>query len=161
MRFIKKTASVISSLIIILALGGFVFVRNFDLNKYKSYIEDIVLRETGRELKINGEAKLAISLVPTLVVNDVEFANPDWASTPQMVKLQKLEIKAAILPLLKGKIVVDKLVLIQPEIYLEKAADGAVNWMFTPKSSAIKKAAVVKKTSEATQEVPLLSLRLA
>ncbi len=160
MRFIKKTASVISSLIIILALGGFVFVRNFDLNKYKSYIEDIVLRETGRELKINGEAKLAISLVPTLVVNDVEFANPDWASTPQMVKLQKLEIKAAILPLLKGRIVVDKLVLIQPEIYLEKAADGAVNWMFTPKSSTIKKAAVVKKTNETTQEVPLLAAGL-
>ena len=42
MGFIKKTASIVSSLIIILAIGGFVFVRNFDLNKYKPYVEEAV-----------------------------------------------------------------------------------------------------------------------
>ena len=136
MRFIKKTASVIASLIIILAIGGFVFVRTFDLNRYKSYIEDIVARETGRELKINGEAKLGISFVPTLVVNDVELANAAWAQNPQMIKLQKLEVKAAILPLLKGRIVIDKLILDNPEIYLETSANGDKNWMFTTVSKA-------------------------
>ncbi len=142
MRFIKKTASVISSLIIILAIGGYVFVRNFDLNRYKSYISDIVARETGRVLSINGDAKLGISLVPTVVVNDVEFSNPDWAVSPQMAKLKKLEIKFAILPLLKQKIVVDKLVLEQPEIYLETAANGQNSWDFGSggnASQAIKK----------------------
>ena len=136
MRFIKKTASIVASLIIILAIGGYVFVRNFDLNRYKSYIEDIVRRETGRELKINGEASLGISFVPTLVVNDVEFANAPWASNEQMVKLQKLEITAAILPLLKGKIVVDKLILENPEIYLETNIDGEQNWVFMPVNNA-------------------------
>ena len=130
MRLIKKTASIVSSIIIILAIGGYVFVRNFDLNRYKSYIEDIVNRETGRSLKINGEAKLGISFVPTLVVNDVSLSNPEWASNPEMIKLQKLEIKAAILPLLKGRIVIDKLILEQPEIYLETTADGQKNWEF-------------------------------
>lgn len=141
MRLIKKTASIVSSIIIILAIGGYVFVRNFDLNRYKSYIEDIVNRETGRTLKMNGEAKLGISFIPTLVINDVELSNPEWAVNPQMVKLQKLEIKAAILPLLKGRIVIDKLILQQPEIYLETAADGPKSWEFTQMQSNSKAAA--------------------
>lgn len=141
MRLIKKTASIVSSIIIILAIGGYVFVRNFDLNRYKSYIEDIVNRETGRTLKMNGEAKLGISFIPTLVINDVELSNPEWAVNPQMVKLQKLEIKAAILPLLKGRIVIDKLILQQPEIYLETAADGQKSWEFTQMQSNSKTAA--------------------
>ncbi len=131
MRFIKKTASVISSLIIILAIGGYVFVRNFDLNRYKTYITDIVRRETGRTLAINGDARLGISLVPTVVVNDVEFSNPEWAVNPQMLKLKKLEVKFAVLPLLKQKIVVDELILEQPEVYLETATNGQKNWDFT------------------------------
>lgn len=162
MRFIKKTASVIASLIIILAIGGFVFVRNFDLNRYKSYIEDIVKRETGRELKINGEAELGISFVPTLVVNDVEFANASWAKNPQMVKLQKLEITAAILPLLKGRIVVDKLILENPEIYLETSAGGDKNWMFvTTKSNTPKNEANTNnETTETKDATPLLAAGL-
>ena len=91
MRFIKKTASIISSLIIILAIGGFVFVRNFDLNKYKPYIQNEVMKLTGRNLQINGDASLGISLIPTVVINDVTFSNPNWAKNPDMLKLEKLE----------------------------------------------------------------------
>lgn len=136
MGFIKKTASFVASFIIILALGGFVFVRNFDLNRYKGYIEETVMRETGRQLKLNGDAKLGISLIPTVVVNDVTFSNPEWANNPYMAKLEKLEVKFAVLPLLKKQIVVDKLILQKPEIYLETAANGAESWVFNTGSAA-------------------------
>lgn len=134
MRFIKKTASIISSLIIILAIGGYFFVRNFDLNRYKSYIQDIVLRETGRTLALKGDAKLGISLVPTVEINDVTFSNPSWAQNKDMVRLQKLEVKFAILPLLNKKIEINKLILLNPEIYLEKSLDGVNSWDFASKS---------------------------
>lgn len=130
MGFIKKTASFVASFIIILALGGFVFVRNFDLNRYKGYIEETVMRETGRRLKLNGDAKLGISLIPTVVINDVTFSNPEWANNPYMAKLEKLEVKFAVLPLLKKQIVVDKLILQKPEIYLETAKNGVNSWVF-------------------------------
>lgn len=140
MGFIKKTASFVASFIIILALGGFVFVRNFDLNRYKGEIEGIVLRETGRQLKLNGDAKLGISLIPTVVVNDVTFSNPEWANNPYMAKLERLEVKFAILPLLKKQIIVDKLILQKPEIYLETAKDGANSWVFNTGMASVKDA---------------------
>lgn len=130
MKFIKKTASVVASLIIILALGGFFFVKNFDLNRYKPQIVDIVYNATGRNLYINGDAELGLSLIPTLVVNDVSFANPEWAMNPDLLRLEKLEIKFAIMPLLQKRVEIDKLILIKPEVYLEVSKQGEKSWVF-------------------------------
>ncbi len=127
---VKKTASVVASLIIILAIGGFIFVRNFDLNRYKNYIEDIVYQNTGRKLALNGDAKIGLSLIPTLVINDVTFANPEGAENPYMAKLEKLEVKFSLSALLHRQINIQKFVLIKPEIYLETLKSGKSSWDF-------------------------------
>lgn len=117
-------------LVLLVGIPGYYFIKNFDLNKYKSYASQIVEEQLGRSFRINGEASIGISLVPTLVLEDVELANPSWAVQPQMVKVKRLELKFALLPLLKKQVVVDKAILINPEIYLEVAKDGAASWDF-------------------------------
>ena len=149
MRFIKILSSIVFSLIIIIAIGGYFAVRNFDLNKYKIYAEEMVEKELGRKLQINGEASLGISLVPTVIVNDVALANPSWAQNPQMVTLKQAEVKFALLPLLKKQIVIDKIVLIEPEIFLEAASDGKVNWEFAPLAAKASAAAASAKVPAA------------
>jgi hypothetical protein len=149
MRFVKKAASIVAGLIILLALGGYIFVRNFDLNRYKSYIVDIVAQQTGRTLALNGDAQLGISLVPTIVINDVTLSNPEWAQNPYMVTLDKLEVKFAILPLLHKQIEVDKLILAQPKIYLETSIDGQNNWTFANMSSTGTQVKTVAQSSDA------------
>ncbi|MBE6448296.1 MAG: AsmA family protein [Alphaproteobacteria bacterium] len=129
-KIVKIFASIVFSLIIILAIGGYFAVRHFDLNKYKSYVEDIAEQQLGRILRINGDAKVALSLVPTIVVNDVELANASWAQNAQMIKVSQAEVKFALLPLLKKQIIIDKVILDAPEIYLEKSSSGEVNWNF-------------------------------
>lgn len=127
---VKKTASILSSIIIILAIGGFVFVSNFDLNRYKNYIEDIVLSETGRKLELRGDAKIALSLIPTVVINDVVLANPDWAANTNMVVLNKLEAQFSLMALLRKQINIKKFILVEPKVYLETSIDGQQNWNF-------------------------------
>ncbi len=138
MKIVKRTASIVASLIIILALGGFFFVRNFDLNRYKGEIESLVFQQTGRKLALNGEAKLGLSLIPTIVINDVTFANPDWAQNPYMAKLQKLEIQFSLNALLHRQIDIKKFSLINPEVYLEVAKDGRKSWEFSVNNSMVK-----------------------
>lgn len=152
MRFVKVLASIIFGLIIILAIGGYFFVRDFDLNKYKVYAEEMAENALGRKLKINGDASIGISLIPTVIVNDVELANPSWAQNPQMAKVKQAEVKFAILPLLKKQIVIDKVHISEPEIYLEKSAQGAVSWDFDKlkEAAAVTPAAVKKVVSEPT-----------
>ena len=64
------------------------------------------------------------------MVNDVELANASWAQNAQMIKVSQAEVKFALLPLLKKQIIIDKVILDAPEIYLEKSSSGEVNWNF-------------------------------
>ncbi len=137
MRAFKVLASIVFGAIIIIAIGGYLFVRNFDLNKYKPYISEIVKNQINRELVMRGDASVGISLIPTVVVNDVELSNPEWAANPAMVKVQQVEVKFAVLPLLKKQIVIDKVSLISPEINLEKAKNGENNWTFGSIAAAV------------------------
>ena len=130
MRFIKVLIKVIIGLIIVAAIAGYLFIRNFDLNKYKSEISTLAEEQLGRKLAINGEAKLGISFTPTLIIEDVELANAEGASQPQMVTVGSLEVKLALLPLLKRQVVIDNVILQNPVINLEVAADGTSNWVF-------------------------------
>ena len=96
-KFLKIAGIIVFGLIILIGVPGYYFVKNFDLNKYKSYASQLVEEQLGRKFAINGEASIGISLVPTLILEDVELANADWAANPQMVKIQRLELKFALM----------------------------------------------------------------
>ncbi len=161
MKLVKKLSSIVASIIIILAIGGYIFVRNFDLNRYKPYIEDIVFNATGRTLNMGGDAHLAISLVPTVIINDVSLSNASWAQNPNMAEMNKLEIKFAIMPLLKKQIVIDKLILHGTKVYLEKSETGEKNWLFDIKAQKTNKvksvSSDVKTATEATVGTVLIA----
>ncbi len=146
MRAVKVLGSIIFGVIIIITIVGYFAVRNFDLNKYKPYIEQAVEDAIHRNLVIRGEAKVGVSLVPTIIINDVELSNAEWAVYPEMVKVQQAEVKFALLPLLKKQIVIEKVSLISPEIYLETDKNGANNWSFGQTTSS----SVEKVSSEGT-----------
>lgn len=152
-KFFKVIGILFLVLIVVAVGGGYYFIKNFDLNKYKSYAEDLVYKETGRKLAINGEASLGISLIPTLIVNNVELANPAWAKQPQMVKIKQLELKFALLPLLHKEIMIDNINLVNPEIYLEQSKAGQTSWDFSKPvdGSAIKE--VKANAQEVAKEV--------
>jgi AsmA protein len=122
--------------VIVLALGaGAVFLARFDPNSLKPRIIEAVKRATGRDLALNGEIGLKLSLSPTVEVADVAFANPPGFSRPQMATLQGLELQLGLLPLLSGRYEIDRLVLKQPDILLETDAAGHPNWQMKPEVS--------------------------
>lgn len=137
-RFLKVAGIIFFGLVILIGIPGYYFIHSFDLNKYKSYAADLVEKELGRKLSINGDASIGISLVPTIIINDVELANAEWASNPQMIKVKSLEVKFALAPLFKKQIVIDKVLLNGPEVFLEVSADGKANWDFSKNEPVVK-----------------------
>lgn len=99
------------------------------VEQYKGRVEAEVAQRTGREFRIQGP--MSLSLLPTLAVelNDVSFAGPPGARTPEMVRLGRLELELKPWPLLRGEIQVDTLVLREPRIALEVDAQGRPNWV--------------------------------
>jgi AsmA protein len=123
--------------VVVLAVGiGAVLIARFDPNSLKPRLIAAVQQATGRELALYGPISLKPSLWPTLELRDVTFANPPGYSRPQMATLDRLDLRLAVLPLLRGRYEIVRLVLGHPDILLEVDAQGHPNWQFTPAAGA-------------------------
>ena len=145
--------------VIVLAVGaGAVFISRFDPNSLKPRIIEAVKRATGRDLALNGKIGLKFSLTPTIRADNVAFANPPGFSRPQMATLQSMELELGLLPLLSKRIEIERLVLIHPDILLEKPSTGQPNWQLTPEVSPTAPAGSQQPAPTATQTKTAVSV---
>ncbi|MBL4869999.1 MAG: AsmA family protein, partial [Robiginitomaculum sp.] len=118
---------------VILALIGiaiFVVTALIPSSVYKSTIEQQVSAKLGRNVHIGGDVSL--SIFPTIRANakDVTIANGEGFSDIPFIKMESLQAKVKLLPLLKKQVEIKEFTLISPKISLEKLKTGQVNWDF-------------------------------
>jgi AsmA protein len=133
-RSVCVASVAVTAVIVLSVAAGAIFVARFDPNSLKPRIIAAVSRATGRDLALTGKISLKLSLWPTVNVKNVAFANPPGFSRPQMVTLQAMQLQLGLLPLLAGRIEIDRLLLLHPDILLETATNGQANWRFTPEA---------------------------
>ena len=125
---LKTILLVAAGVVLLLVVAAAVALWSLDVNRYKGLIAGQVKAATGRELRIGGNLELKIGLSPAVTAQDVSFANAPWGSRAEMMKLSRLELEVALLPLLSRDIQVKRLVLVQPDILLETNTKGIGNW---------------------------------
>ncbi len=113
----------------ILAAAAAVLVVLFsaDPNDYRGVFESTLQSATGRDVSI-GSIEFAVSLSPTIVLEDVTLANAEWGSRRQMVAADRVEVQMALLPLLRGELKGKRFILHGADILLETNASGRGNW---------------------------------
>lgn len=135
MKIIKWTLGILLVLVLgVVSVAAFV-IFTFDPEQYRDRIEAEAFKATGRTLTLAGPMDLKISLSPTLVVEDATLANAEWGSRSEMVSFERLEFSADLLPLINGKVKINKLVLIGADILIETGPGGVGNWEFEPPES--------------------------
>jgi uncharacterized protein involved in outer membrane biogenesis len=128
----KRIAGVAGLVIIALIVILYVIVSTYDFNKLKPRIVQAVRDATGRELTIGGDFEVHFGLSPSASVERVSFQNAPWGSRPEMVRVKTLEIQVSLLPLILGEIEFKRLILIEPEIWIETDPSGKSNLEFKP-----------------------------
>ncbi len=58
----------------------------------------------------------------------VRIANADWADEPNMLEVDRLNVRLRVLPLLRGALHLSRLELERPVVHLARQADGTSNW---------------------------------
>ncbi|MCM2253116.1 MAG: AsmA family protein [Ramlibacter sp.] len=91
------------------------------LNRYVS-------ERTGRHFEITRRLDVKIGRTTRILADGIEFANPDWARDPHLVKAQSAEIAIELLPLLDGRIELPRVELHKPQLGLQVEADGRRSW---------------------------------
>ncbi len=133
----RRIVVVLVLILIVLPLAAAVAAfLTFDPNAYKAQIAAAVEQATGRTVTLAGPLAVKLSWVPTLTAEDVRLSNIVGGSSPQMARIDTIETRIALLPLLQHRLEIQDLVLRHPVVLLERAADGRPNWLFQPTAPA-------------------------
>jgi uncharacterized protein involved in outer membrane biogenesis len=125
---------------IAIGLGGLVVMvilalAFMDWNLFKHPIERVASAKSGRTVTIAGDLNVHIwSWTPTVTVNGLTVGNPPWEAGRPMAKIERLEIRLKLLPLLKGDVILPRVSLLKPDLYLHQEKSGRANWTFENKA---------------------------
>src|SRR5262245_2390821 len=97
----------IAGLLFLVIAAAVVFALTFDANRYKPEIERLVKEKTGRTLKLHGPLEAAVWPSLGAKVSGVTFS--ERGSDQQFVALDNAHASVALIPLLHGQVVVDKI----------------------------------------------------
>ena len=127
------TAISLGSLVVILVLV--LALAFMDWNLFKHPIERVASAKSGRTVTIGGDLKVHIwSWTPTVTVNRLILGNPPWEANRPMASIERLEIQLKLLPLLKGDVILPRVALLKPDLYLHQDKSGRANWTFENKA---------------------------
>jgi len=118
-------------ILMFIVLGGAVIAPSFmDWNARLPQIAAQVKSITGRDLSIDGKLEVRIFPSPMVTARGVKFGNMQGGVASNMVVLDAVEVRVALLPLLSGEVQVERIILVNPVITIEKGADGRTNMDF-------------------------------
>lgn len=123
-------------LLLMMVIGGFIYLSTLDFNSFKPTIVENTKAATGRDLTIAGDIELEIGFSPKLAVQGVTLSNMPGAEDENMLVLGEVEAQVALLPLLTGGVNIQRFVLRDVIVSLERTADGTANWEMGPEQPA-------------------------
>lgn len=149
MKTLFKSVAIIIFVIVLLIIAATQLISTQDIvNQISSTVE----QSTGRTLAINGEQNLSVFPSLSIELNDVHFSNSKGGSEQNMASISELSIHIPWLSVFSGELSIDKFVINNPDILLEKNIDGTVNWQLLPETS--KNSAEKTATSDGNVALP-------
>src|SRR6185503_9031392 len=139
MKAIRVSIYVIAGLLVLLVGAAVIFAMTFDPNRYKGQIEALVKEKTGRTLKLAGNLEVAVWPSLGAKVNGVTLS--ERAADQQFVSLESAHAAVALMPLLRGQAIVDKIRVSGLKANIVKEKDGRFNFsdLLEPKGKAAEK----------------------
>ena len=129
--FLKRFLVGLAGLMLVLVLVVFFFP--WDL--LRGPINRYVSAELGRRFEITERLTVKLGRTTTVRTDGIEFANPEWASEPFLVKAKAAEFDIKLFPLLMGKIDLPQITLFEPQIGLQIEPDGRRTWALSRDTS--------------------------
>ena len=85
---------------------------------------------TGRSLHLGGDVKASFYPLIGATAQSVRIGNPDWAGAEPMLSAEEMDFGLDVMALIRGDIVVERVVLRDPQLHLSRDAQGRANWDF-------------------------------
>jgi len=123
----KRALTGIAIALAIIVIVPALYLALTDFSEYRTDLEEAVTEATGREFRIDGQFTVE-AFPPSLVAEDVSFANAPWGADTPMVSVGHLSARIVGSSLFSGPTRIDEFRLRDVEIFLEENAAGENNW---------------------------------
>jgi uncharacterized protein involved in outer membrane biogenesis len=141
---ISRPLKITGWILLAITVAVILFLMLFDWNMLRPYINRKVSETTGREFAIRGDLDVRFQRdrngetgwrrfvpQPHITADNVYMSNPAWSTVgTQMAAAQRIEAGVRILPLLTKDVVITDLRLANPDIAVQRRADGSNSWTF-------------------------------
>ena len=111
------------SLTAILTTGLIIFF--MDLNNYKPLITQYVKKKMHRELKFDGD--ISFIEFPKLGIRLEHFSLSEYKSSKKFVTAEHIHLTLPLKPLLRNRLVIDEIIVMEPKATLTRFSDGRTN----------------------------------
>ena len=147
MKTFGKIIAVLLAIVVVLIIALVIFIKTFDWDRARPFVNEKVSAATGRKFEIVGHLSAkwarpanasgfrAFIPWPTFTAEKVRIDNPAWAKRPQFATADTLEVEVEMLPLLTHKIVIPRIALSNPMVDFERTLDQQNTWTFTRKQN--------------------------
>jgi AsmA protein len=127
-RLLKWIALGLGGLVALVVLAVLVIVWFVDPNRFKPRIEAAVRDATGRDFALVGDIDLKFFPWLALRTGEGRFGNAPGFGPEPMVSWKSAQLGAKLIPLLRGRLVADRVILEGADVRLVRHADGHANW---------------------------------
>ena len=127
-KFIKIASLLIIALVAVFVAAATAFLLYFDPNDYKDWVSQKITAATGRQLTIEGDIKHTFFPWFGLQTGKVVMSNAPGFGKEAFARIDGLEIKVKVLPLLSQRIEADTVILKGLTLHLARNKHGRGNW---------------------------------
>jgi AsmA protein len=148
MKAIKYLLIGLGGLAVLVVAAGAIFAMTFDPNRYRGQIEAAVKERTGRTLKLQGP--LELSFYPGLGGKVAGVTLTERAAEQEFLSLDSARATVALMALLRGEVIVDKVYVSGLKANVVKDKNGRFNFddLLEPKDAKGKPPAPQKPAPE-------------
>jgi AsmA family protein len=125
-RGVLRRAGIVGGLV---ALVVVVFALLFEWNWLRPPVAWYIAARTGRPVSIDGNLSVHLwSWQPELTLQELAIGNPPWARHAVMLQVDRLTISMSIPRLLRGELLLPRIDIVKPVLYLERDARDRASW---------------------------------
>jgi|GEM_PF-1953823 len=126
MKVLRYTLFGLLGLVLILVVVAAVFVMTFDPRQYKTEIEALVKKQTGRTLVLSDDMQM--SLFPNLGIKVGPTTLTDKDQKTTFISFESAQVSVAVMPLLKKEVLIDGIYLSGLRANLVRDKQGKFNF---------------------------------
>lgn len=127
-KWFRRGAYSVIALVALVLVALVVALLLIDTEMLKRQLEQRVEAQTGRELQIEGSLDISFYPVLGFEVQDVRLANAPGFGDEPLAAFDRALLRARVLPLLTGEVVVDTVRLNGLRVNAARNAEGRTNW---------------------------------